>query len=94
MIQSWLPDLRITPNRNNDILTVSASADETVRRLSERLRELDSRSNVLRSKDIVKLELGSFAGFDSKELFDEFLMPYCEAYNIPVKIEGNMMEVG
>jgi hypothetical protein len=94
MIQSWLDDLRITPNRNNDILSVNASADETTKRLSARLLELDTRSNNLRSKDVVKLEIGEFSGFNSKELFDEFIGPYCEAYNIPIKIEGNIMEVG
>ena len=93
-IQSWFPDLHIVPNRNNDVLTVNCSADECIRRLSERLRELDARSTSLRSKDSVKLEIGDFAGFNSKELFDEFIGPYCEAYHIPVKIENNIIEVG
>lgn len=93
-IQSWFPDLHIVPNRNNDVLTVNCSADECIRRLSERLRELDARSTSLRSKDSVKLEIGDFAGFNSKNLFDEFIGPYCEAYHIPVKIENNIMEVG
>lgn len=93
-IQSWFPDLHIVPNRNNDVLTVNCSADECIRRLSERLRELDARSTSLRSKDTVKLEIGDFAGFNSKDLFDEFIGPYCEAYHIPVKIENNIMEVG
>jgi hypothetical protein len=48
----------------------------------------------LRNRDCVHLEIGDFAGFNSKALFDEFIGPYCEAYKIPVKIENNIMEVG
>ena len=81
-------------NRTSDVLSTDMTADELTAELKLRLGELDAKSNSLRNRDCVHLEIGDFAGFNSKALFDEFIGPYCEAYNIPIKIEDNIMEVG
>ena len=93
-IQSWLPHISFSTNRTSDVLSTDMSAAELMSELKVRLSELDAKSNSLRNRDCVHLEIGDFAGFNSKSLFDEFIGPYCEAYNIPVKIENNIMEVG
>ncbi len=93
-IQSWLPHIQFSMNRTSDVLSTDMTADELTAELKLRLGELDAKSNSLRNRDCVHLEIGDFAGFNSKALFDEFIGPYCEAYKIPVKIENNIMEVG
>lgn len=93
-IQSWLPHISFSTNRTSDVLSTNMSAEELANELKLKLSELDAKSNSLRNRDCVHLEIGDFAGFNSKALFDEFIGPYCEAYNIPIKIENNIMEVG
>jgi hypothetical protein len=68
--------------------------DKTVDIMKSRLEELDERSNQLRSKDSVKIEKCEVCGFNSYELFTEFILPECVKYNIPVTETENSIKVG
>ena len=93
-LQNWLGDITFTVSRDNASLTTDIPQEVLVRKLAERLADLDERSNELKSKGIVRLEDAEVCGFKASELFDEFVLPSCVKYNIPVERTGNIIKVG
>lgn len=96
VIQSWLSDVTFTVARDSTTMSCNIPENVLVRRLKERLSELDETSNQLRAKNKVSLQLGSILGgrFDAKKLFDEFLGDAVRKYNVPVTVNDFAMEVG
>lgn len=93
-MQSWFDELRCEASRDNLTLTTSLSMDATEAVMKKRLEELDAKSNTLKSKDRVVLEKCELFGFDSGQLFEEFILPSCVEYNIPVNFTDTTIEVG
>ena len=58
------------------------------------LEELDEKSHQLRSKDSVIIERCVLHGFSAYELFQEFLLPECVKYNVPVTVTDTTIKVG
>ena len=48
----------------------------------------------LRSKDSVIIERCAVNGFSAYELFQEFLLPECVKYNVPVTVTDTTIKVG
>lgn len=93
-IQNWFDKLKLEASRDNVSLTTEYSLPATIEYLETKLKELDERSNRLRSKDSVVLEKCELNGFSSYELFSEFLLPECVKYNIPVEETDTCIKVG
>ena len=93
-IQNWFEKLKLEASRDNTSLTTSYGLTASVEYMKSRLLELDERSNRLRSKDHVVLEKCELNGFRSQELFQEFILPECVKYNIPVEETETIIKVG
>lgn len=93
-MQNWFEELSLTASRDNITLHTLKNYDECVSIMQSRLEELDERSNQLKSKDSVRIEKCEVCGFSSYELFQEFLLPECIKYNIPVTETENFIKVG
>lgn len=93
-IQNWFEKLKFEASRDNTSLTTSYGLTASVEYMKSRLLELDERSNRLRSKDHVVLEKCELNGFRSQELFQEFILPECVKYNIPVEETETIIKVG
>lgn len=93
-MQNWFEELSLTASRDNITLHTLKDYDECVNIMQARLEELDERSNQLKSKDSVRIEKCEVCGFNSYELFQEFLLPECIKYNIPVTETENFIKVG
>lgn len=93
-MQNWFEDLGLTASRDNISLHTLKDFDECTKIMKTRLEELDERSNQLKSKDSVRIEKCEVCGFNSYELFQEFLLPECVKYNIPVAETDNFIKVG
>ncbi len=93
-IQNWFEKLKLEASRDNTSLTTSYGLIASVEYMKSRLLELDERSNRLRSKEHVVLEKCELNGFRSQELFQEFILPECVKYNIPVEETETIIKVG
>lgn len=93
-IQNWFEKLKLEASRDNTSLTTSYGIIASVEYMKSRLLDLDERSNRLRSKDSVVLEKCELDGFRSQELFQEFILPECVKYNIPVEETETIIKVG
>lgn len=93
-IQSWLDDVQFSASRDNTSLSSTLPSDTLSKRLEERLSQLDARSNELRSRGAVRLEEAEVCGFKASELFEEFILPSCVKYNVPVEQHETFIKVG
>lgn len=93
-MQGWFEDLQLSASRDNISLSTLEDFDTAIRIMRERLEELDERSNQLKSKDSVRIEKCEVCGFNSYDLFTEFILPECVKYNIPVTETENSIKVG
>ena len=93
-IQNWFEKLKLEASRDNTARTTSYGIIASVEYMKSRLLDLDERSNRLRSKDCVVLEKCELNGFRSQELFQEFILPECVKYNIPVEETETVIKVG
>lgn len=93
-IQNWFAELQLSASRDNISLMTSEDFDKATEVMQQRLSELDERSNQLKSKETVRFEKCEVCGFNSYELFQEFLLPECIKYNIPVTEIDNFIKVG
>lgn len=93
-MQGWFEDLQLSASRDNISLSTLEDFDTAIRVMRERLEELDERSNQLKSKDSVRIEKCEVCGFNSYDLFTEFILPECVKYNIPVTETENSIRVG
>lgn len=96
VIQSWLSDITFQVARDCTTMTCKIPEEVLIRKLKERLGELDEKSNQLRAKSHVSLGRGSILSerFDSEKLFDEFLGDVVRQYNVPFRFTEDTMEVG
>lgn len=94
VIQGWFADLSLEASRDNATLISKYDFDYCVNFMKNKLSELDERSNKLKSKDKVVLEICKLNDFSSESLFDEFILPECEKHNIPVSKTQNHIIVG
>lgn len=93
-IQSWLDDVQFSASRDNTSLSSTLPSNTLSKRLEERLSQLDARSNELRSRGAVRLEEAEVCGFKASELFEEFILPSCIKYNVPVEQHETFIKVG
>lgn len=93
-IQNWFEKLKLEASRDNTSLTTRYGIIASVEYMKSHLLDLDERSNRLRSKDCVVLEKCELNGFRSQELFQEFILPECVKYNIPVEETETIIKVG
>jgi hypothetical protein len=83
-IQSWFPDVSFNVARDSSSMTCDLPEQVLIRRLQERLQELDETSRRLKSKTGIYLDNTSFKQFNSADLLDEFLGQSFIDYNIAV----------
>lgn len=93
-MQNWFQELRFDASRDNITLFTAEPLNECVTKMQSRLEELDEKSHQLRSKDSVVIERCSLNGFSSYDLFQEFILPECVKYNVPVTITDTTIKVG
>jgi hypothetical protein len=93
-VQSWLDDVTFTTTRDSSTLFTDIPTSVFEKKIAARLSELDNRSNMLKSKGQVCLEVCELNGFNSYELFQQFILPSCIKYNIPVEQDGKLIKVG
>lgn len=93
-VQSWLDDVTFTTTRDSSTLFTDIPTSVFEKKIAARLAELDNRSNMLKSKGQVCLEVCELNGFNSYELFQQFILPSCIKYNIPVEQDGKFIKVG
>lgn len=93
-IQNWFESLNFSASRDNITLFTLEDLGKVEEVMKSRLGELDERSNQLKNKDTVRIEKCEVCGFNSYELFQEFLLPECVKYNIPVTEIDNFIKVG
>ena len=93
-IQSWFDDIQFSASRDNTSLSSTLPQEALARRLEERLTQLDARSNELRARGSVRLEEAEVCGFKASELFEEFILPSCIKYNVPVEQHEGYIKVG
>lgn len=92
-IQAWFPDISFTVARDSSYMVCDVPEQVMMRRLGDRLKELDEVSKKLKSKSGIILDNCSFRGFNSKALVDEFLGDAINEYHIPFTVNGQTMEV-
>lgn len=92
-IQSWFPDVNFTVARDGSYLTCDLPENVLVKRLQERLQELDEVSKKLKSKTDIVLDNCDFRGFNSADLFEKFLGHVIGEYSIPFHKTDSIMEV-
>lgn len=93
-MQGWFDKLKLEASRDNITLTTPYGLEATTEYIQNKLKDLDERSNRLRSKDSVVLEKCDLHGFNSYDLFTEFILPECVKYNIPVVETEKTVKVG
>lgn len=93
-LRSWCEPLGFKASRDNLSITTTVEQGVAVDYMRNRLEEMDAFSNKLRSKDKVVLEKCSLCGFDSRDLFDEFIKPECSKYGVPVTYSDTCITVG
>lgn len=94
VMQNWFSSLALRATRDNITLFTTESLDKVEEVITSTLAELDGKSNQLKNKDTVRIEKCEVCGFNSYELFQEFLLPECIKYNIPVTEIDNFIKVG
>lgn len=92
-IQSWFPDITFDVARDCSYMTCDLPEQVMIRRLRDRLEELDSVSKKLKSKTGIILDNGKFRNFSSKELIDKYLGQAINDYNIPMHVTDNYIEM-
>lgn len=92
-IQSWFPDISFEIARDSSYMTCDVPEGVMVRRLKERLTELDETSRRLKSKSGIVLDNCSFRDFNSSALIKEFLGDAIREYNIPFNETESKMEI-
>jgi hypothetical protein len=93
-MQNWFQELRFDASRDNITLFTTEPLNECITKMQSRLEELDEKSHQLRSKDSVIIERCALNGFSSYDLFQEFILPECVKYNVPVTITDTTIKVG
>lgn len=92
-IQSWFPDVNFTIARDSSYMTCDLPEVVMVKRLVERLNELDEISKKLKSKSGILLDKCTYKGFNSYKLIKKFLGKTIDEYNIPFTETDNTMEI-
>lgn len=92
-IQSWFPDISFDIARDSSYMSCDVPEPVLIRRLQERLAELDATSKKLKSKTNIVLERAQFKNFDSCDMLHEFLGDVIKEYNIPYSETKDIMEV-
>lgn len=92
-IQSWFPDISFEVARDSSYMTCDVPELVMIRRLKERLTELDDTSRKLKSKSGILLENCTFRGFNSSELIQTFLGKSIKDYSIPFNDNGTTLEI-
>ena len=92
-IQSWFPDISFEVARDSSYMTCDVPELVMIRRLKERLTELDDTSRKLKSKSGILLDNCTFRGFDSSELIQTFLGKSIKDYSIPFNDNGTTLEI-
>lgn len=93
-LQQWFPDLELEPSRDNLSLSCPMDYGTMTTRIEQGLSELDRKSSALRSRSTSAFERCTFMGFDTGEMFDEFLGDAIKQFNIPVIKSDDMIQVG
>lgn len=83
-IQSWFPDVSFTTARDCSFMVCDIPEQTMIRRLQDRLKELDEVSKKLKSKTGISLDCGTFKGFNSEDLIEKYLGEAFRQYNIPI----------
>lgn len=92
-IQSWFPDISFDVARDSSYMTCDVPELVMIRRLKERLTELDDTSRKLKSKSGILLDNCTFRGFNSSELIQTFLGKSIKDYSIPFNDNGTTLEI-
>lgn len=92
-IQSWFPDITFEIARDSSYMTCDVPESVMVRRLKERLTELDETSRRLKSKSGIVLDKCKFRNFESDALIKEFLGGAINEYHIPFNETQAVMEI-
>ena len=92
-IQSWFPDINFTVARDSSYMVCDVPDPVLIKRLKQRLDELDSISRKLKSKTGILLDKCTFNGFDSSKLVAKFLKPAIDEYGIPYRESDTAMEI-
>lgn len=83
-IQSWFPDVSFITARDCSFMVCDIPEQTMIRRLQDRLKELDEVSKKLKSKTGISLDCGTFKGFNSEDLIEKYLGEAFRQYSIPV----------
>ena len=92
-IQSWFPDISFEVARDSSYMACDVPELVMIRRLKERLTELDDTSRKLKSKSGILLDNCTFRGFNSSELIQTFLGKSIKDYSIPFNDNGTTLEI-
>lgn len=93
-IQSWFSDISFTIARDSSYMTCDLPELTMIRRMEDRLKELDEVSKKLRSKTGICLDNSIFKDFDSYGLIIKFLGHAFQEYQIPVIRSDNTTIIG
>ena len=93
-IQAWFSDISFEVARDASYMDCDVPEATMIRRLTDRLSELDAISRKLKSKTGIALQRARLDGFDSIELVQEFLGDCFKQYNIPVVATDEAIVVG
>ena len=83
-IQTWFSDVSFEVARDASYMDCDVPEATMIRRLTDRLSELDAISRKLKSKTGIVLQKGKLDTFNSIDLVKEFLGDCFKTYNIPV----------
>lgn len=92
-IQSWFPDVSFEIARDSSYMTCELPEQVLIRRLKERLDELDAVSRKLKSKTGIMLDNCMFRTFNSSTLLEKFLGDSIRQYEIPYSKNDQYMEI-
>lgn len=92
-IQSWFPDVSFEIARDSSYMTCELPEQVLIKRLKERLDELDAVSRKLKSKTGIMLDNCNFRNFNSAILLEKFLGDSIRQYEIPFNKTEQYMEV-
>jgi hypothetical protein len=93
-IQSWFSDISFTIARDSSYMACDLPELTMIRRMEDRLKELDEVSKKLRSKTGICLDNSIFKGFDSYGLITKFLGHAFHEYQIPIIKSDNTTIIG
>jgi hypothetical protein len=92
-IQSWFPDVSFEVARDSSYMTCELPEQVLIKRLKERLDELDAISRKLKSKTGIMLDNCNFRNFNSAILLEKFLGDSIRQYEIPFNKTEQYIEV-